>query len=100
MTRWCRCACAIGAAGAAAGAAAAGAAAAGVLPTSLPAPPLAFLPCANAGPAIARAAAIATPNKRCFIAFVLYGSSGLDNTLHRLALPEGGPRGLRPGQLL
>src|SRR5579872_1341615 len=41
-------------------------------------PPGAF--CAQTGAAIARAAAMATPVKRCFMLLVLYGSSGFDTT--------------------
>jgi hypothetical protein len=36
--------------------------------------------CAQTGAAIARAAAMATPVKRCFMLVVLYGSSGFDST--------------------
>jgi hypothetical protein len=46
--------------------------------------------CAQTGAAIARAAAMATPVKRCFMFVVLCGSSGFDTTA-TAAVPEGGP---------
>ena len=44
---------------------------------------------AQAGAAIAKAAAIAIPVRRCFMPIVLCGSSGFDDTLQILALPDG-----------
>src|SRR5271168_1781083 len=46
---------------------------------------------AQLGTAIARAAAMATPVKRCFMLFVLCGSSGFGTTLQRRALSPAGP---------
>src|SRR6266536_2612465 len=70
------------AAGAAAGAAALGADDLGVIGA-----------CAHAaGAAIARAAAIATPFKRCFMPLSSVAVLDWDNTLQPLATPEGDPR--------
>jgi hypothetical protein len=69
-----------GAAGAAAGGfAPAGAAAGGAF-------------CAKTGAAIARAAAMATPVRRCFMLVVLCGSSGFDTTA-TADIPHGDPCG-------
>src|SRR6266705_3955693 len=82
-----RCLDAIGAAGAPTVGAAAGAAALGADDLGV------IGACAHAaGAAIARAAAIATPFKRCFMPLSSVAVLGWDNTLQRLATPEGDPR--------
>src|SRR5438552_18114283 len=84
--RLCRCLDAIGAAGAPAVGAAAGAAALGADDLGV------IGACAHAaGAAIARAAAIATPFKRCFMPLSSVAVLDWDNTLQPLAVPEGGP---------
>jgi hypothetical protein len=48
--------------------------------------------CANAGAAIANTAAIAMPFKRCFMLFVLCGSSGFDICGNGVLYPWEGSR--------
>src|SRR5437867_583561 len=77
------------------GAGAAGAAAAGARGAEGADGVIGALVCAQTGATIASAAAIATPFKRCFMPFILCGSSGWDKYAERLAQPEGGSSGPR-----
>src|SRR5580704_17651932 len=51
--------------------------------------------CAHTGAAIARAAAMATPVRRCFMLLVLCGSSGIVTTRQRRAYPRAPNTGFR-----